>query len=112
MSHSIEAPINSVGTATTVSVSNSTWTKVPTTPSLVGRTGIVVSVPSTNTANVVGVLTVSTSGPTEATTVRPFEIEKGNSFALVPAADNVYLYLLSLHSGAESVHVQEVKQRT
>jgi hypothetical protein len=45
-----------------------------------------------------------------ATTVRPMEYAKGNGFTLVPVQDGICLWLLSIHSAAESVHVQEIKQ--
>lgn len=104
-----ETPIRSVGTPTTVAISTSVWTVVPVASSLSGRSGILVSVPATLNANVVGHLGGCTSTAV-ATTVRPIELVKGEEQADIPVSDTVCLYLLSLHSGAESVHVQEYKK--
>ena len=65
-----EAPIIAYGTPTTVSISTSAWTVVPAASSLTSRTGIIVSVPSTLNANVVGHLG-SCASTSVATTVRP-----------------------------------------
>lgn len=104
-----EAPINAVGAGTTVSISTSAWTKVPASGNTSGRTGIKVCNPSGNSATMYGVISSNSSSPTEATTVRPIEIQAGEN-PLIPIADNLYLYLLSVHTGAENAHVQEVKQ--
>ena len=104
-----EVSISTVGTPTTVSISTSAWTKVPATSSLANRNGILLSVPATLTANVVGILDGCTSTAV-ATTVRPMEYAKGNGFTLVPVNNDICLWLLSIHTAAESVHVQEVKQ--
>ncbi len=104
-----EISFSAVGTATTVSVSTSTWTKVPAVSSLERRAGIIISVPASNTANVVGV-----PGPCSAAgvaiTVRPMEIPKGNGFTFIPFDANLCFYILSLHTAAENVHVVEVRQ--
>lgn len=105
-----EAQIVSVGTATTVSVSTSSWTKVPSGTQLSNRSGILVNNPSTNNASMVGVLSTDSSAPSEATTVRPLEFATSSDFTFVPISSGVYLYLLSLHSIAENVHVQEIVQ--
>jgi hypothetical protein len=105
----MEAELSQFGTPATVSVSTSAWTKVNPSSSLTSRSGIIVSVPSTNNANVVGILGNCTSTAI-ATTVRPIEIAKGNGFTLFPLADDVCLWLLSLHTAAESVHYQEITQ--
>lgn len=104
-----EISFSEAGTATTVSVSTSTWTKVPAASSLARRAGVVVSVPASNTANVVGHLG-GCSSTSIAITVRPMEFVKGGGFTLVPIDENVCLYLLSIHTGAENVHVQEIRQ--
>lgn len=104
-----EISISAGGTPTTVSISTSAWTKVPAASSLSRRAGIIVSVPASNTANVVGHLG-GCSSTAIATTVRPMEFSKGGGFVLVPIDENVCLWLLSLHTAAESVHVQEVRQ--
>lgn len=104
-----EVSISEGGTSTTVSISTSAWTKVPAASSLARRAGMVVSVPSTNNANVVGDLG-SCSGYSSATSIRPLEFVKGAGFILVPIDDNLCLYLLSLHTAAENVHVKEIRQ--
>lgn len=104
-----EISISAGGTPSTVSVSTSTWTKVPAASSLPRRAGLLVSVPASNTANVVGHFG-GCSSTAIATTVRPMEFPKGNGFVLVPIDENVCLYLLSLHTAAENIHVQEIKQ--
>jgi len=102
-----EAPILSVGTGTTVSISTSAWTLVPAASTLAARSGVKISNPSTNTANIVCILDTAT--PTEATTVRPIEIQAGEN-PLVPARSDILIYCLSLHTSAENVHTQEVGQ--
>lgn len=102
-----EAPIEVVGTATTVSISTSAWTAVPTASTLARRVGIKVSNPSSNSANIVCILGDGT--PSEATTVRPIEIQTGEN-PFIPVRVDAYLYCLSLHTSAESIHVQEAGQ--
>lgn len=105
-----EAQIVDVATATTVTVSTSAWTKVPTGSPIGNRSGVLINNPSTNNAGMVGVLSTNSSSPTEATTVRPLEFSQSSDFTFLPISSGVYLYMLSLHSVAESVHVQEVVQ--
>lgn len=105
---SVESSIREVGTPTTVSVSTSAWTMVPAASTLTGREGIMVSLPTTLNAVVVGHLGDCTSTAV-ATTVRPLEFAKGG-FVFVPTGSAVCLWVLSLHSGAESIHVQEIGQ--
>lgn len=102
-----EAQISVVGAGTTVSVSKDDWTVVPTTVGLTRRSGIKISNPSSNNANIVCILDTAT--PTEATTVRPIEIQPGEN-PFIEARYDILLYCLSLHSAAENVHVQEVGQ--
>lgn len=102
-----EAPIMGVGSGTTVSVSTYAWTELPTTSTLSSRSGIKISNPSTNTGNVVCILATTT--PTEATTVRPIEIQPGEN-PFIPCRIDIELYCISLHTAAENVHVQEVRQ--
>lgn len=103
-----EAPVNEVGTGTTVSISTSAWTKVPTSQTS-GRTGIKVCNPSNNSGTMYGVMSSNSSSPTEATSVRPIEIQAGEN-PIIPISDRLYLYLISGHSAAESAHVQEIRQ--
>ena len=107
-----EAQIVYVGAGTTVSISTDTgavaaWTVVPTTVGLNRRSGLKVSNPSSNTSNVVCIL--DTAAPTEATTVRPIEIQPWEN-PFIPARFDIFLYCISLASSAESVHVQEAGQ--
>lgn len=103
-----ENSITSVGTPTTVSISTSAWTKVPATSTLSSRNGLAVSLPASATAVMVGHFGGCTSTAV-ATTVRPMELAKG-SFIFVPVSNDVCLWLLSLNTSAENVHVQEIKQ--
>lgn len=105
----MEATIGEVGTPTTVSISTSAWTKVPASSSLTGFTGFYVSLPAASNAVMAGHLG-SCSGTSIATTVRPLELAKGG-FIFLPMDGQVCLYLISLHTAAESVHVQEIKQK-
>ncbi len=104
-----ETPVKSVGTPTTVAISTSAWTKVPASSTLSGRSGVIVDAPATLNANLVGILDSCTSTAV-AITVRPIEVIKGNSYLDIPIGDSVCLYLLSLHTGAESIHIQEYKK--
>jgi len=104
-----EVSISTVGTSTTIEISTSAWTLVPAASSLSGRNGLTVSVPSTNNANIVAHPgnCISTA---VATTVRPYEVAKGNGFTLFPFDNSVCLWALSLHTSTESVHVVEIAQ--
>lgn len=102
-----EQSYTAVGTGTTVPISTSAWTKVPTTSSLTGRTEICLDLPAAASANMSGIISSDSSTPVEATTVRPIEIVKGEQDRCFDVGDGLYLYLLSLHTGAENVHVQE-----
>lgn len=103
-----EAPFETAGTATIVSISTSAWTLVPATGGgisvLKGRAGIYVNNPAANTAAMGGLLTTLTPG---ATTIRPIEIAKGTN-RFIEAGPNMKLYLISLHTSAESAHVLEL----
>lgn len=103
-----EMPITEVGTATTVPISTYVWTAVPAATSLTSRSGLLVSVPASSNANVVGVL-INCGDTAPATTIRPIEIVKGNGFTPFSIDQGVCLQLLSLHTSAENVHVIEVK---
>ena len=71
------------------------------------RTGAKVSNPATNNAAMAGILSDGT--PSEATTIRPIEIQAGEN-PWVPIGIELDLWLLSLHTSAESVHSQECHQ--
>lgn len=103
-----EAPIKSYGTPVTLSISTSTLTKAPTSQTS-GRMGIFIDNPNTNTARVVGFLGNCTSTAL-ASTIRPIEIAPSSNSSYFPAREDVCLWLLSLHTSAESIHYQEVLQ--
>lgn len=104
-----ETPYRAYGTPTTVSVSTSVWTKIPASQTLDGQNGLLVDVPAGNSANMVGHLGGCTSTAV-AISVRPMEFIRGEGYVEVPVADTVCLWVLSLHTGAESIHVQEYKK--
>lgn len=104
-----EQAVVRVGTATTVSISATVWTKVPATSSLVGRIAIAVNNPSTNSNVFGGIISTSSVTPGEAVTVMPLEFAPSTDFSIVPVGDGLYLYLVS-PAGAQNVHVQELSQ--
>ena len=108
-----EAPINGFGTPVTVSISTDTgaaaaWTKIPTSQTS-GRLGVFLDVPNTNTGRIVGHFGNCTS-TSIATSVRPIEIAPSSNSSYFPIREDVCLWLVTLHTAAESVHYQEVKQ--
>ena len=103
-----EAPVTGYGTPTTVSISTSSFTKVPTSQTS-GRMGIFIDNPATNSGRMVGIFG-DCSSTSIATTVRPLELSAGNNTSYIPIREDVCLWLLSLHTSAESVHYQEIKQ--
>jgi hypothetical protein len=102
-----EQSFTAVGTATTVSVSTSAWTLVPAASTLTGRTDVCFDEPATNNANMSATISTSSVVPGEATSVRPIEIIKGEQDRCVSVGDSLKLYVLSLHTAAENIHVQE-----
>ena len=102
-----EAQIKNVSDGTTVSISTSAWTAVPTTVALNSRSGIKISNPSSNSNNIACIL--DTAAPTEAITIRPIEIQPGEN-PFIQARYDIFLYCVSLHTAAMSVHAQEVGQ--
>lgn len=103
-----EAPVNGYGTPATISISTSTLTMVPTTQTT-GRIGIYLDNPATNNARVVGFIGNCTSTAL-ASTIRPIEIAQATNSSYFPLRDDVCLWLISLHTSAENIHIQEVKQ--
>ena len=103
-----EAPVNGYGTPVTVSISTSTLTMVPTSQTA-GRIGIYIDNPNSNNARVVGFFGNCTSTAL-ASTIRPVEIAPSSNSTYFSMNDSVCLWLISLHTSAESVHYQEVKQ--
>lgn len=103
-----ELSFSAFGTPTTLSVSTSAWTLAPAASSLTSRTGVTVSVPASNTANIVAHVGDCPSTAV-AISVRPMELIRGNGFTFFPVNNDACVWLLSLHTAAENVHVQEFK---
>lgn len=104
----LETPIKSYGTPVTVSISSSTLTKVPTSQT-VGRTGIFLDAPNTNTGYIVGFMGDCTSTALAAT-IRPIEIAASSNSSYIGLREDVCLWLVTTHSSAENIHYQEAKQ--
>lgn len=105
-----ENPITEYGTPVTVSIDNSTLTKVPTSQTLSGRTGIFLGVPNTNTGVITGFIGNCTSTAL-ANTIRPLDFAASSNSSYIPLRDDQCLWLITTHSGAESVHYQEVTNK-
>lgn len=107
-----ESPFYRVGTPTAVSVSTSAYTKTPTSRTLSSISGVYLDNPSTNSAAVHGHLGNCTSTSISTSTVKgPIEIPAANGQIWIPLSDGVCLWLVSRHTAAESVTVQEASQR-
>lgn len=103
-----EVPFTSASGSETVSISSFTFTKIPTTQ-VDGRWGFYVGVPSTNTGDIVGVAGNCTS-TSVATTVRPIQMIKGTSSYFFKYNQGMCLWLITTHTSAENVHVEQVIQ--
>jgi len=103
-----EAPISAVGTPTTISIDNSTLTKVPSSQTS-GRIGVFVDNPATNSGKMVGFFGNCTSTAL-ANTIRPIEIAPGTNSTYFPIREDVCLWLITTNGSAENLHYQEVKQ--
>ncbi len=103
-----EAPIKDFGVPVTISISTSTLTKVPSSQTS-GRMGIFIDAPYTNNARVVGFFGNCTSTALAAT-IRPIEIAPATNTGYISLREDVCLWLVSLHTAAESIHYQEVLQ--
>ena len=103
-----EAPVNGYGTPVTVSISTSTLTMVPTSQTS-GRMGIFIDNPASNSAVMVGFFGNCTSTAL-ASTIRPIEIAPSSNSTYLPMREDVCLWLISLHTSAQNIHYQEVKQ--
>ena len=95
--------IQSVGTGTSVSISTSAWTAVPTTSTLANRAYVKVSNPASN-ANAVMCIAKKAS-PAEAITVNPVEIVPGANPA-IPAPADFTVYCIA-KTAAQTVSVVE-----
>lgn len=104
-----EMPIAGYGNPHTVALTTSTWTIVPSSSTLLHRGGFLVSVPASNSANAVAHIGNCTSTAI-LTTKRPIEIVKGNGFTFITLDEGICLWMMSLHTATENVHVQEVRQ--
>ena len=110
----METPIKMAGVPTTISVSSSTLTKVPTTQTS-GRTGIYISNPAGNAFNFTGFIGDCTAA-TSTSTIRPIEITASTGTLnnrYFPLREDVCLWLTAGSgsvSGTANIHVQEVGQ--
>lgn len=100
-------PIGAAGTGTAVSISTSAWTAAPATSSLNRRTLVKLRNKASNTAAII--CTVSAASPSEAITVGDIEVQPGENPSL-EIDDNMDLYCVSLHTGAETINVKEYRQ--
>lgn len=103
-----EAPVNAYGTPVTVSIDNTTLTKLPSSQTA-GRVGIYLDVPNTNTGKIVGFFGNCTSTALSST-IRPIEIAPSSNSSFIGMTDGVCLWFITTHTGPENVHYQEVKQ--
>lgn len=94
-----------IASSGTVSVSQAAWTKVPTT-SNVSRWGIMITNPATNNASFL--YRTQTDGIAPAVLTVGHELAPGES-VLLSFSGFMQLYLISLHSGAETVYFEEYK---
>lgn len=109
-----EAPINGYGTPTSVAVSSTTLTKVPTSQTS-GRMGIFISNPSNASALPVTGFYGNCTSNSVAVTVRPIEIVSSSTTITnryFSMREDVCLWLLSQDPSAasKSIFYQEVKQ--
>lgn len=104
----LESPIKGYGTPVTVSIDNSTLTKVPTSQTS-GRVGIFIDVPYTNSGHIVGFMGNCTSTAL-ANTIRPIEIQASSNHSFIALREDVCLWLITTNGSAENVHYQEVTQ--
>lgn len=110
----MEAPINGYGTPTTIAISSTTMTKVPSSQTS-GRVGIFISNPSTSGPNPITGFFGNCTSNSVANTVRPIEIAASSTTTTnryFSMREDVCLWLLSQDSSAatQNVHYQEVKQ--
>lgn len=110
-----DAPINAVGTPTTIAISSTTQTKVPSTQTLSSRVGIYLSNPSTSSvAGFIG----DCSTTTFATSIRPIEFSNTQGGTVtnfpfyVPLRVDTCLWLIStdVTFASKNIHYQEVSK--
>ena len=103
-------PIRTPLLGTTVSVSTSAWTKVPTT-STSGTTLILFSNPASNSSSIAVCPSASSVIPGEATTVLNMELQPGEyDWFHFYGSLNFWAISLNGASGAENLHIKEFKQ--
>lgn len=104
-----EQSFTSFGTGTTVSVSTSAWTPLPTASSLSGRQGIIVTNDEANTSMMALLFSTQSSSPSEAITVHTMYVPVDSAVVVgIPAG--LYLYGLYLGASAANAHVKEYVQ--
>ena len=111
---SADAPIRAVGIPEAISISTSAYTlAVSTTARAVpGLNGIIVDNPSTNTGAMHGHIGNCTSTAVSISSVKgPIELVAASAPLFLNIEDGKCLWLVSRHSGAESVNVQGFSQR-
>ncbi len=111
----IDAPIARHGTAEAISIATNTYTKVAPTTRLSLQTTLLIDNPSTNTSTVHGHIGNCTSTSISTTTVKgPIEIAPASNGGYVQILSDECIWLVSRNggSGAESVTIQPVSQRT
>ena len=111
----ISAPIARHGTPEAVSISTSAYTKVAPTTRLNLVTALLIDNPSTNTSTVHGHIGNCTSTSVSTSTVKgPIEIAPSSNGGEIDLLNEECVWLVSRNgsSGAESVTIQPVSQRT
>lgn len=103
-----ETPVKSFGTPVTISIDNSTLTKVPSSQAS-GRVGIFLDSPATNSGKIVGFFGNCTSTAL-ANTIRPIEVSPTSNSSYFSMREDVCLWLITTNASPESVHYQEVIQ--
>lgn len=104
-----EGSFSAFGIPTTVSIDNSTLTKIPTTQTA-GRIGYYVSISSANAGSMVGFNGNCTS-TSIANTVRPIRIAPGSNSVWFKNNENVCLWLITTTGSAENIFYQEMFQQ-
>ena len=99
-----EIPNSRAGTSTTVSVSTSAWTLIPSASTLSPRSAVCVSNVTSNSASMF--FSLSASAPTASTTTWAWELAKGQSTCF-PVDNNLKVYGVSGNTAEESVRAQE-----
>lgn len=113
----VELPIGRHGTPVAVSIATGAYTNATPTNATAGvrlsnRTGVLIDNPSTNTASFHGHIGNCTSTAISTSTVKgPIEIAPSTNGGIIPLGMNECIWLVSRHTSAESVMIQDVSQR-